>query len=148
MSYAEVRESVGGKRASLLLGNGFSIAYSPKFEYPHLLGQASAELSVPVQQLFKERLKTANFEHALKTYDDVEWLLEKYGEPLPEQLAVDRLPLPGPRGGQRYHGARHRRVCAGHGHVPHARRLSAVSHGRRSRDAGDVSVCGAGQMGR
>ena len=64
----------------ILLGNGFSIATHPKFQYGSLYEQAKASvLSERITALF-DRYGTTNFEEILRLLDEGQWLVKIYDE--------------------------------------------------------------------
>lgn len=81
-NYQEILERFGGKKESrkhLLLGNGFSIACDPIFQYGRLYDTAvQAGLSSRAQKVF-EYLGTNNFEGAMRLLDDTHLVAELYG---------------------------------------------------------------------
>lgn len=63
----------------LLLGNGFSIACSKKFEYPNLFEYVrKTVLSTHVLKVF-EYLGTNNFEGVMRLLEDSKWITKHYG---------------------------------------------------------------------
>ena len=77
-SFDTVTKTIGGKRAHLLLGNGFSISCDPIFKYEMLYDAAvRAGLSKRAQAVF-ERLGTNNFEAVMTLLDDGHWLANNY----------------------------------------------------------------------
>ncbi len=63
----------------LLLGNGFSIACSKKFEYPNLFEYVrKTSLSTHVLKVF-EYLGTNNFEGVMRLLEDSKWIAKHYG---------------------------------------------------------------------
>ncbi len=77
-TYAEIKEEIGGNRAHLLLGNGFSIACDPIFHYNRLFDAAvKAGLSDRAKLVF-ERIGTSNFEAVMRLLDDTYWVAKAY----------------------------------------------------------------------
>lgn len=78
-TYEEVRRSIGAKTCHLLLGNGFSIACDPVFQYGSLYDTAvEAGLSERAQEVF-DRLGTNNFEGVLTLLENAAWTADLYG---------------------------------------------------------------------
>ncbi len=65
------------KRIHILLGNGFSIAAHPKFQYDSLYEEAKSLFSGRINALFKQ-FGTTNFEDILRLLDQGQWLLNHY----------------------------------------------------------------------
>jgi hypothetical protein len=78
LTYEEVRQALGNRRAHLLVGNGFSIACDPVFSYSSLFEAAvNRGLSDRAQALF-ERLGSNNFEGVMRLLDDADWVARIY----------------------------------------------------------------------
>ena len=78
LTYEEVRQHCTGGRASLLLGNGFSIACDEIFTYRSLYEAAiSAGLSSRAQEVF-QRLGTNNFEGVMRLLELSHWVAQTY----------------------------------------------------------------------
>jgi hypothetical protein len=91
--YSDVRASIDKKTKTshLLVGNGFSIACDPIFQYGSLFDAAvDAGLSPRAQALF-ERLGTNNFEGVLRLLENAAWAAEQYKAPpeIPKQMRAD-----------------------------------------------------------
>ncbi len=76
--YSQVREGLG-KRAYLLLGNGFSISCDPIFSYSNLFEIAKGQSLSPRTQRIFEKLGTNNFEGVLQHLDHFKWMVDIYG---------------------------------------------------------------------
>lgn len=77
--YKEVARSFGKGRSHLLLGNGFSMACDPIFDYQNLYDKAvELGISARAQAVF-ERMGTNNFEAVMRLLDDGHWLANNYG---------------------------------------------------------------------
>lgn len=79
LAYPKVLEQLGETRTHLLLGNGFSIACDPIFQYPNLF-QYARQNGLPrrVVDVF-QHVGTNNFEAVLRLLEDGEWLAKHYG---------------------------------------------------------------------
>ncbi len=78
LTYSDIRKKIGEQRAHLLLGNGFSIACNPIFQYEKLYDNAvSAGLSQRAQKVFS-RIGTNNFEAVMRLLRDGHWLAKTY----------------------------------------------------------------------
>lgn len=78
LQYRNVLRVIGDGRTHLLLGNGFSIACDPVFDYNKLYDAAiSAGLSDRAKKVF-ERIGTNNFEAVMRLLDDGHWLAQTY----------------------------------------------------------------------
>lgn len=78
LSYEQVNASISGKTSHLLIGNGFSIAYSSKFSYDSLYEVAVENgLSDNAKKVFK-KLGTNNFEAVLKLLENLSWAMQVY----------------------------------------------------------------------
>ncbi len=77
--------------SSLLLGNGFSIAFNPIFNYNSLFEKAKEKLSNDSERVLKlfEKIGTTNFEACLKLLDDTQWVNEVYGIEEIDELTKD-----------------------------------------------------------
>lgn len=79
LTYDEVRAELGSGRSHLLLGNGFSIACDPRFNYRNLLQYAKDNgLPERVVAIF-EKLGTNNFEGVMRLLEDAFWVVKHYG---------------------------------------------------------------------
>ncbi|MEO1083114.1 MAG: DUF4917 family protein, partial [Acidobacteriota bacterium] len=65
--------------ASLLLGNGFSIACDPRYSY-RALRQHADELLPEVSRALLDRLGTDNLEQVLQIVEDARWVAEQCGQ--------------------------------------------------------------------
>jgi len=65
IGYKDALEETEGKKRNLLLGNGFSIACDPRFEYESLFKKANFKEHSSLQNVF-ENLKTCNFEEVIR----------------------------------------------------------------------------------
>jgi hypothetical protein len=79
VEFERVLRELGDGRASVLLGNGFSIGCDPVFRYASLYEAArQLGLSQRAQCVF-EHLGTNNFEGVLRALDEVDWIGGLYG---------------------------------------------------------------------
>lgn len=79
LAYEEVRSRCRDKSATLLLGNGFSIACDKVFTYRSLYETAvEANLSKSAQKVF-QRLGTNNFEGVMRLLEESHWVAHSYG---------------------------------------------------------------------
>src|SRR5687768_11341895 len=79
LSYSEVVDRLPTGRCHLLLGNGFSIACDPRFNYGSLYEFAKDNgLSSRVLGVF-DRLGTNNFEGVMRLLEDANWVAGHYG---------------------------------------------------------------------
>lgn len=84
----DIKDVLNLQDAHLIVGNGFSAAADPRFEYGTLLGVAETEgylSSLPATEVFRQ-LDTVNFEHAIKALVDMKSMLfdfwfDGWGEP-------------------------------------------------------------------
>lgn len=78
LSYDDVQAKLGDGRKHILLGNGFSIACDPIFDYARLYDAAiKAGLSKRAQKVF-EKLGTNNFEGVMRLLEDAHWIAQTY----------------------------------------------------------------------
>lgn len=93
LSYQEVKAEIGlGRRGRthLLLGNGFSIACDPRYDYRNLYNLASVAYSEEIRRLFAIA-GTNNFEGVLRILDNSIEVIVSYGfEEILEFLVADR----------------------------------------------------------
>ena len=77
-----VREVLGRAQpgASLLLGNGFSIACDPRYSY-RALREHAEDLLPKVSLALLDRLETDNLEQVMQIVEDARWVAEQFDQP-------------------------------------------------------------------
>jgi hypothetical protein len=90
LDYRDVLAEVEGSDASLLLGNGFSIGFSKSFRYDDIFNKAEESLGAVATEVFTERLRSSNFEAAIRLYDDAQWLVAAHGGDVPGSVGEER----------------------------------------------------------
>ncbi|MBZ0119756.1 MAG: DUF4917 family protein [Sandaracinaceae bacterium] len=78
MTYEAVRKQLG-KKPTLLLGNGFSIAFSGAFGYKRLYDEAKKEGIGRHAEACFDHFGTVDFEHVLRLLGDAQWIGTEYG---------------------------------------------------------------------
>ncbi|MEM8994050.1 MAG: DUF4917 family protein [Acidobacteriota bacterium] len=82
LDFAQVQgrlQAAGPDGASLLLGNGFSIACDPRYSY-RALRQHADGLLPEVSRALLDRLGTDNLEQVLQIVEDARWVAERCGQ--------------------------------------------------------------------